>query len=95
MIWHIDITDWKLRAKIRKGKIRWAGNKKLKIYGTLNCTSGKRMKRENRVFFASEREALNTDYRPCGHCMQDGYKKWKDNSFYPDVLPFVQYIDKN
>lgn len=36
------------------------------------------MKRENRVFFLSEQEAQQNNYRPCGHCMKTEYKKWKD-----------------
>ncbi len=54
------------------------GNRKLRIYGTLQCRSGKRMKRENRVFFATESEAIQNGYRPCGHCMKKNYQKWKD-----------------
>ncbi|MDR2282858.1 MAG: metal-binding protein [Sphingobacterium sp.] len=77
MIRHHEIPDRELRAKIRKGKLCWAGNMTLRIYGTLNCTSGKRMKRENRIFFASEQEALNANYRPCGRRMREEYKKWK------------------
>jgi methylphosphotriester-DNA--protein-cysteine methyltransferase len=36
------------------------------------------MKRENRVFFVSEKEAIKHSFRPCGHCMKTQYKKWKD-----------------
>ncbi|MDP3667251.1 MAG: Ada metal-binding domain-containing protein, partial [Sediminibacterium sp.] len=43
---------------------------------TLQCKSGKRMNRKNRVFFASESEAIKNDFRPCGHCMKIEYKKW-------------------
>ena len=47
-----------------------AGNSHLKIYGTLHCKSGRRLKNENRVFFYSEDEAIDKGYRPCGHCMR-------------------------
>jgi len=60
-----------------KDQITFAGSAKLKIYGTLNCSSGKRMKVENRVFFGSEKEAIELGCRPCGHCMRDAFKKWK------------------
>ena len=63
---------------IAKGKITLGGNKQLKIYGTLRCKSGKRMKMENRVFFVSEKEAVTQGYRPCGHCLKSKYKKWKN-----------------
>lgn len=80
MIQHIDISDPVLRSWIRSGKINWGGNQQLKIYGVLNCASGKRIKRINRVFFESEEEALLNGYRPCGHCMKAAYKKWKNGS---------------
>jgi methylphosphotriester-DNA--protein-cysteine methyltransferase len=35
------------------------------------------MKKENRVFFQSEEEAINEGYRPCAHCMNAEYQKWK------------------
>ncbi len=78
MIRHSQISDEALRRKIKGREIRLAGNRNLKIYGTLTCKSGKKMKRENRVFFSSEREADQHNYRPCGHCMKAEYKKWKD-----------------
>ncbi|SDM35452.1 Metal binding domain of Ada [Catalinimonas alkaloidigena] len=62
---------------LRQGQIRWAGNHTLHIYGTLTCRSGRRMRRENRVFFASEEEALALGYRPCGHCLRAAYRRWK------------------
>ena len=61
MIQHNKISDSDLRNKIKKGEICFGGNQKLKIYGTLKCSSGKRMKRENRVFFSSE-NALDQNY---------------------------------
>lgn len=76
MIRHSDISDKDLHGKIKRREIRFAGNRDLKIYGRLSCGSGKRMKRENRVFFTSEQEAQQNSYRPCGHCMKTEYKKW-------------------
>ena len=66
-----------LKILIDKGEVQLAGNSKLKIYGKLNCSSGKRMKTENRVFFGSETEAKSMGYRPCGHCMREDYSLWK------------------
>lgn len=79
MIPHIQLSDTELRSKIRKLEICFGGNKRLKIYGLLHCTSGKRMSRENRILFISEKEALQNGYRPCGHCMREQYQSWKDN----------------
>jgi methylphosphotriester-DNA--protein-cysteine methyltransferase len=76
MIQHNEINDIDLRSKIQQKVICFGGNRKLKIYGTLQCKSGKRMKLENRVFFVSEKEAVKNGFRPCGHCMKTDYKKW-------------------
>ena len=67
----------RLKMLIDNGKVQLAGNSKLEIYGTLCCTSGKRMKTENRVFFQSEEEARTAGYRPCGSCMREAYLRWK------------------
>jgi methylphosphotriester-DNA--protein-cysteine methyltransferase len=80
MIRHIEISEFDLLTKIRHNIIGFGGNHKLKIYGTLSCTSGRRMKKENRVFFFSEIEAVETGYRPCGKCMYDKYKNWKNET---------------
>ncbi|MEL6919217.1 MAG: Ada metal-binding domain-containing protein [Bacteroidota bacterium] len=78
MISHTDISDIDLRRKVKKKEICLGGNKKLRIFGTLQCKSGKRMQRKNRVFFSSEKEAWDNGYRPCGHCMRRDYQKWKN-----------------
>ena len=69
----------KLKELIQKNEIALGGNQRLKIYGTLTCKSGKRMKMGNRVFFISEEDAIREGYRPCGHCMKEGYSRWKAN----------------
>lgn len=78
MVKHCEISDSDLRNKIKNAEICFGGNQKLKIYGTLKCSSGKRMKRENRVFFSSENEAKQNGFRPCGHCMKPEYLNWKN-----------------
>ena len=77
MVRHDKITAYELRKQVRKGDIRLGGNARLKIYGQLRCASGRRMKRENRVFFKNETEAQKYGYRPCGHCMTGAYRQWK------------------
>jgi methylphosphotriester-DNA--protein-cysteine methyltransferase len=76
MLRHLAMADLDLRNKIRNREINFAGNSKLKIYGTLRCKSGKRMKRENRVFFMDADDATDNNYRPCGNCMKKEYKTW-------------------
>jgi methylphosphotriester-DNA--protein-cysteine methyltransferase len=83
MIRHVNLADdsftrsRKLKVLIDDGQVKFGGNRKLKIYGTLDCASGKRMRVENRVFFSSESEARSAGYRPCGHCMRIAYLAWK------------------
>lgn len=48
---HQELSDKQLYRLLKNNEICWAGNRRLKIYGTLSCASGKRMKKENRVFF--------------------------------------------
>jgi methylphosphotriester-DNA--protein-cysteine methyltransferase len=78
MLAHITISDAELRCQIRNREVLFGGNSGLKIYGYLHCSSGKRMKRGNRVFFADENEALENGFRPCGNCMKPAYKTWKN-----------------
>lgn len=73
-------TSRKLKTLIDAGELTYGGNRKLKIYGRLACSSGRRMKRENRVFFHDEADALSHGYRPCGHCMRSAYLQWKGQS---------------
>ena len=60
------------------------GNKKLKIYGKLDCPSALGWIRKgkyvnNRVFFENEEKAKDVGYRPCGIFMKKEYKIWKVN----------------
>jgi len=84
MLLHIKIGQTpeerkeQVRELICKGTIRLGGNKNLKIYGTLDCASGKKMKMKNRVFFNSVEEAQIKGFRPCGNCMKKEYVEWKE-----------------
>ncbi|MGB5819924.1 MAG: Ada metal-binding domain-containing protein [Saonia sp.] len=78
MIKHTDLSPIELRQKIKNKRITLGGNSILKIYGTLHCRSGKRMKTKNRIFFVNEVDARNEGYRPCGHCMRAAFKLWKE-----------------
>jgi methylphosphotriester-DNA--protein-cysteine methyltransferase len=73
MITHLSLgngfsANRKLYQLIANGEIKLAGNRRLRIYGTLDCFSGKRMKQENRVFFTSEKEAMELGFRCCKNC---------------------------
>jgi len=90
MIHHMELgadptaRSKKIKALITTGQVRFGGNKNLKIYGALSCSSGKRMKVANRVFFATEGEAIRAGYRPCGHCMRGEYLRWKADAISGD-----------
>jgi methylphosphotriester-DNA--protein-cysteine methyltransferase len=62
---------------MRRGAITLAGHRRGRIYGRLDCPSGRRMRREQRVFFADEAEALALGYRPCGRCLPLAYHAWR------------------
>ncbi|MDD7886183.1 Ada metal-binding domain-containing protein [Flavivirga sp. 57AJ16] len=78
MIYHKYTSAKHLYSKIKNKKVSYGGNINLKIYGKLNCKSGKRMKKENRIFFSSKEEALIFGFIPCGHCMKTEYNEWKN-----------------
>jgi methylphosphotriester-DNA--protein-cysteine methyltransferase len=48
---------------------RFAGNTSHRIFGRLDCASGKRMMlKKNRVFFRTWGDAIAAGYRPCKNC---------------------------
>ena len=64
----------------------YGGNRKLKIYGRLDCpTALSTIRRfpgtyeKSRVFFADEKTALAAGYRPCGNCLRAKYREYMDN----------------
>jgi len=77
MIRHDAIDDDELRQLIVTGHIRYGGNRRLRIYGRLDCASGKRMRRSTRVFFGDEAAARAAGFRPCGHCLRAAFRRWK------------------
>jgi len=80
MLFHSATSSQTFKSLVRNGSIVLAGNRPLKIFGSLHCATGRRMKVRNRVFFASEEEALRLGYRPCGHCMRAAYAQWKQQT---------------
>lgn len=46
----------------------YAGITTQKIFGRLTCGSGKRAKKENRIFFHTWEDAVEAGYRPCKVC---------------------------
>lgn len=60
------VKDGKVAESDIPGK--YAGWRPGKIFGRLDCKSGIRMKRENRVFFLNWDDAIAAGYRPCKKC---------------------------
>ena len=61
---------------------RFGGHRRTKIYGRLDCpgarywiSKGHYVK--ERVFFATEEDAIAAGYRPCARCMREKYEVWK------------------
>ncbi|MFC3559804.1 Ada metal-binding domain-containing protein [Pedobacter jamesrossensis] len=76
MLKHLELSSQFLKNQIKNREICFGGNIRLKIYGKLCCKSGKRMKAKNRVFFKTEKQALENGFRPCGNCLNKKYKEW-------------------
>lgn len=62
------------------------GNTVRKVYGRLDCPSAlSSIKRfpgvyeKSRVFFADEKTALAAGFRPCGNCLREKYREYKDD----------------
>ena len=57
------------------------GNRRLKIYGRLDCPSARRALArgyaKRRVFFADDATAIAAGFRPCAVCMPNEYRRWK------------------
>ncbi len=50
----------------------YAGSKHLRIFGRLDCPSGKRkLAPSNRIFFSDWKDAIDSGYRPCRICKPD------------------------
>ncbi len=76
------MTLREIATQKQEGTISFGGHRKLKIYGHLNCPNAAKWVAKGhyvkqRVFFASEVEAKENGYRPCGCCMKEEYKTWK------------------
>ena len=79
--------EYKLRDENNKEYISkipgtLGGNKKIKIYGKMDCPSAKRWLEKgkytsNRVFFENVEIAKKAGYRPCAICMPEDYKIYK------------------
>jgi len=77
VIRHDHIDEAALHRMIRNGRLTFAGNRRLTIFGRLDCRAGRRLARANRVFFASRSEAEGHGYRPCARCLPAAYHVWK------------------
>ena len=74
-----------------KGAIGGYRNGGQKIYGKLNCKNAlnwiaKGHYVKHRVFFKDEATAIAAGYHPCGKCMKDHYKLYKEGKIIPGNL---------
>ncbi len=83
-LYRLTGKDGKVYLSAEKGVL--GGNGKAKIYGRLDCPAALRVLKspardvyiKTRVFFVDEETALAAGYRPCGTCMREHYKLWKE-----------------
>jgi hypothetical protein len=66
---------------------RFGGNRRLKIYGRLDCPTANRALARGyaarRVFFADEQAAIAAGYRPCARCLPERYRQWRAGDWPP------------
>jgi methylphosphotriester-DNA--protein-cysteine methyltransferase len=77
------LRDENNKEYLSKKPGKYGGNKKLKIYGKLDCPSALRWIAQghyvkNRVFFKDAPMAIAAGYRPCAICLPHKYKEWKN-----------------
>jgi len=91
--WRVVGPDGELHESPTPGVL--GGHRRNRIYGRLGCPSALRAIARggyviNRVFFASEHDAIAAGYRPCSVCLPGAYAAWKANVGSPDrreILP--------
>jgi len=64
MIKHINISTEEFKKKFKNREICFGGNARLKIYGLLKCSSGKRMKKKTVFFFVLKKKHFSTAIAP-------------------------------
>ncbi|OGF26240.1 hypothetical protein A2303_03515 [Candidatus Falkowbacteria bacterium RIFOXYB2_FULL_47_14] len=75
---------------------KYAGWRPGKIFGRLDCASGKRMNKKNRVFFHSLEDAVREGYRPCKNCRpinQEDFKKIRH--LVPEHRTLEKFYDRD
>lgn len=90
--YHLIGTDGKSYDSDEPGTL--GGHRKLKIYGRLDCPSALRYIAKGqyvqyRVFFKDEETAIAAGYRPCGVCMPEAYKRWKEQKRKKVDCPYL------
>ena len=58
----------------------YAGVRTMKIFGRLDCGSGRRALTKNRVFFRSYEDAVAAGYRPCRNCHPVPGLTWQESA---------------
>lgn len=68
-LYNIMKADGQIVKSEKKGKYAGYNGKNYdKVFGRLDCKSGMRMKKENRVFFHRWEDAIAAGFRPCRNC---------------------------
>ncbi|GGF55706.1 hypothetical protein GCM10011519_32050 [Marmoricola endophyticus] len=82
MTWTLTAADGSTYESPTPGT--YGGNRRQGVYGTLSCGVARDQRRRfpetmraHRVFFADEETASAAGLRPCGSCLPDAYRAWK------------------
>lgn len=74
----------------------YAGWQPRKIFGRLDCKSGMKIKKENRVFFHTLEDAVNQGYRPCNKCKPIDEEDFKEIKYLiPEIKTLEDFYNKN
>jgi hypothetical protein len=81
MTWRLIGPDGREHPSDRPGT--FGGHRRSRIYGCLDCPSALRALarggyRTHRVFFADATTAVQAGYRPCGVCLPEEHRAWKN-----------------
>jgi hypothetical protein len=80
--WTLIGLDGEPYESPRRGEL--GGHLGTRVYGRLDCPvalsliARERNRADLRVFFADEEAAVAAGFRPCGACMREEYRRWKE-----------------
>ena len=66
-----------------------------RIFGRLDCTSGMKMHRNNRVFFQTLEDAIREGYRPCKKCRPINVQDFESISYLISYKTIEEFYNRD